>query len=382
LIEEYRVETSKKAGGGRNRLITVLAALVVLLLVIVLVLMFRAGIGVRGLRRLSQGVTGLPGVQLLLGRLDLGWAGIDAKARQLLERGAALEQEERYNEAVRLYQEAQELMPDDVAPYLALAGAYKALGEWDNALEQSKKAVEVDPEDAGAQRELGLLLCLHSEYEPCIEALEKAIELAPDDSLNRYWQQGAQDGVEKAREQYLKALRLDPEYGQAYFALGTLYRSQPGNEALAFEVLEKALAVAIESGDTELEAKARSELAGLYYAQDNYARCVEQWLKVLEQYPEDADAHRRIALCYAMRRDKGDLEQAIGEFEQALQLDFEQMDAYYFYLGQYYASQEDYPRAFLAWDQFLRFSDNEELKAEVRRSLDAYREALGGEAAP
>jgi tetratricopeptide (TPR) repeat protein len=247
--------------------------------------------------------------------------------------------------------------------------------------------VEVDPEDAKAQRQLGIMLCRRGEVEQCVEGLEKAVELAPDDSRNRFWlglayQQSAQDGVDKAREQFLKALRMDPEFAQAHLALGSLYRSQPGNEALAFEELERALAAAIESGDVELETKARSELAAFYYAQDNYAQCVEQWMEVLEENPEDADAHRRIALCYAMRRDQGDMEQAISEFEQALQLDFEHMDAYYFYLGQYYASQDDYPRAFLAWDQFLRFSDNEELKAEVRELLDAYQEALEGEVAP
>ena len=381
------METSKRPRTCRTWLIVALAIGVGLVLAVVLVLMVRAGIGVRGARRLGQSVVELPGIQLLLGQLDLGWAGIEAKARQLLERGAELEREERYNEAVRLYEEARDLMPDDVDPYLALARAYAAQGEWSKALEQLEKAVEVDAEDAGAQRELGVMLCRRQEYEPCVEALEKAVELAPDDSLNRYWlglayQQSAQQGENRAHEQYVEALRIDPEFGLAHLALGRLYRSQPGNEALALEALERALDAALESGDEDLEAKARSELAAFYYGQDNYAQCIEEWLEVLEEYPEDADAHRRIALCYAMRREEGDIEQAIDEFERALQLDFEQMDAYYFYLGQYYAHQDDYPRAFLAWEQFLRFSDNEELKAQVGEWLEAYREAMEREAAP
>jgi tetratricopeptide (TPR) repeat protein len=278
-------------------------------------------------------------------------------------------------------------MPDDVAPYLAMAGAYDALGEWGDALEQLEKAVETDPEDARAQRQLGIMHCRRGEYDSCVEKLEKAVELAPDDSQNRYWlglayHQSAQDSSEEAHEQLIVALRLDPDNGAAHLALGNLYRSQPGNEARAFEALERALDVALENGDTELETKARAELADFYYARDNYDLCVKEWLEVLEEHPEDADAHRRIALCYAMRRDQGDLELAVNKFEQALRLDFEQMDAYYFYLGQYYASREEYPRAFLAWDQFLRFSDNEELKAEVRELLDAYREAMDEEAAP
>jgi tetratricopeptide (TPR) repeat protein len=83
-----------------------------------------------------------------------------------------------------------------------------------------------------------------------------------------------------------------------------------------------------------------------------------------------------------MRRNEGDLERAIDELELALDLDFEHMDAYYFYLGQLYASQEDYPRAFLAWDQFLRFSDNEELKEQVRGWIEDFEAALREERTP
>jgi tetratricopeptide (TPR) repeat protein len=229
--------------------------------------------------------------------------------------------------------------------------------------------------------------CLSGEWETCIQTLEKAVELEPDDAQGRYWlglayQQDAQKSYEKAEEEYLRALRADPDSAKAHLALGGLYQGQPGMEALAFEEIQKALSLAVQQGDEELELKARSELARYFYAQDNYALCVDQWHKVLEERPGDADAHRRLGLCYAMRRDPGDLEAAIESLERALQLDFEQIDAYYFYLGQYYASEEDYARAFMAWDQFLRFSEDEGLKAEVREMLDAYRAAMREEGTP
>ena len=103
---------------------------------------------------------------------------------------------------------------------------------------------------------------------------------------------------------------------------------------------------------------------------------------MLEEYPEDPDARRRLGLCYAMRRNECEMERAIAELELGLKLDFEQMDAYYFYLGRYYALQEDYPRAFLAWDQFLRFSDNEELKEEVRGWIARFEEMLQADTSP
>ena len=83
-----------------------------------------------------------------------------------------------------------------------------------------------------------------------------------------------------------------------------------------------------------------------------------------------------------MRQGVGDLEKAVAALEQSLQLDFGQLDAYYFSLGQFYASQQEYARAFFAWDQFLRFSEDEELKAEVRAMLEAMQRAMEEGQAP
>ena len=375
------MKTGQSMDRRRNWPIIVLAALVVLLVSCVLVLLFRTGMAASWWSVAGKGVSELPGVRMLLSQLDLGWAGIHAKGEQLLKEGAELEAAERYGEAKQLYEEARDLMPGRVEPYLALSSVYEALGEWGEAMQQLEKAVELDPEDANAQRGMGRLLCLRGDHEECVETLEKAVDLAPDDPLGHYWlglayQSAAIDGEQKAEEQFFEALRLEPNLGRAHLALGGLYRSQPGQEARAFEELEQALKHAVETGDEEMEIKARTELAVFYYDQDNYTQCVEEWLRVLEETPEDPDARRRLGLCYAMRRNEGDLERAIAELELALDYDFGQIDAYYFYLGQYYAAKEDLPRAFLAWDQFLRFSDNEELKEEVRGWLESLGAAL------
>ena len=338
------MKTSQSIDRKRNWPIIVLAALVVLLISCVLVLLFRTGMAASWWSVAGKGVSELPGVRMLLSQLDLGWAGIHAKGEQLLKEGAELEADERYGEAKQLYEEARDLMPGRVEPYLAVASVHEALGEWDEAMQQLEKAVELDPEDANAQRGLGRLLCLRGDHEECVETLEKAVDLAPDDPLGHYWlglayQSAAMDGEQKAEERFFEALRLEPD-------LGSLYRGQPGQEARAFEELEQALKNAVKTGDEVLEIKARTELAVFYYNPDNYTQCVEEWLRVLEETPEDPDARRRLGLCYAMRRTEGDLERAIAEFELALDLDFGQIDAYYFYLGQYYATQEDFPRAF------------------------------------
>lgn len=350
-------------------------------------LVYRTGTGAGWPRSLGQGIAKLEGIQWLLSRLDIGQPDRQAAVVQLLKRGSALEEEERYQEALQAYEEALEISPDESTVYLGLASAYEGLGEAERALAQLEKAAELAPEDANIQRHLGRLQCISGDYEACIQTLQKAVEIEPDDAWGRYWlglayQHGAEDGLDKALVEYQKALRVDPRLGKAHLALGLLLRDTPGQEVLAIEEVKKALDAALEAGDEELAAKAHAELASLYYARDEYDRCVEQWKQVLETTPDDADAHRRLGLCYAMRRGTGDLESAVQEMETALALDFDHMDAYYFYLGQYYATQKDYPRAIFAWDQFLRFSDSEELNAEVRGWIRSYQEALTEEQEP
>jgi tetratricopeptide (TPR) repeat protein len=102
---------------------------------------------------------------------------------------------------------------------------------------------------------------------------------------------------------------MEPEFGEAHLGLGLLYRSQPGKEMLAVEEFKQALDAAVDADNQDLAAKARAELATLYYAQDNYSRCVDEWQQVPAVSPDDAVAHRRLGLCYAMRGEEGDLEQ-------------------------------------------------------------------------
>jgi tetratricopeptide (TPR) repeat protein len=123
-------------------------------------------------------------------------------------------------------------------------------------------------------------------------------------------------------------------------------------------------------------------LAHYYGSQSNYDLCIQESLKAVELQPQDEDALRRLGLCYIMRSGAGDLERAVAALEQALVVDFEQIDTYYLILGQYYANQDEFARAFLAWDQFMRFSEDEDLKAEVGRWLDEYQQAVREGQAP
>jgi tetratricopeptide (TPR) repeat protein len=340
-----------------------------------------------GLNAAGKALTQLEGVGWLLSRLDVQGIAPQTQSAQWLESGKELAREGRYEEAIEAFEEARDLAPRDVEPYLALSTVYEVQDELEKASAQLDEAAEIAPDDASVQQHRGRLLCMRHEVRACVETLEGAVSLDPEDASGHFWlglayQQLSEGGQDRALTQFREAIRLDPENPDAYIALGNLYGNQPGNEPLAVDAYKEAIRVAVEAGEEEMALHARAELAKLYYAQDQYDQCVDEWTQVLEANPDDPDAHRHVALCFTRRRETGDLERAVDAFETALALDFETIDVYYFVLGQHYAHQEDYVRAMLAWDQFLRFSDNPEVNAEVRRWIQAYRDALEQEETP
>jgi tetratricopeptide (TPR) repeat protein len=293
------------------------------------------------------------------------------KAVELLREGAQLNQEGKHREAIRRYEQVLEFAPEEATAYYALATAYESMGEMEQALDYMEQAADLAPDNARILRNLGRLQCFNDQGEDCVRTLEEAVELDPDHSLGHYWlglayQSTANEDMQRALEQYREAARIEPSLGSAHLALGRLYGRQPETEVLALEAFKLALQIAREKEDADLEAKAHAELAALYDAQGRYDECVDEWAQVLAEQPGNPTAHRRLGVCYAMRKQAGDLALAVQEMERALELEFGHMDTYYYTLGQYHAAEGEDAEAKWAWEQFLRFSENEELNAQVR----------------
>jgi tetratricopeptide (TPR) repeat protein len=361
----------------RDWIIAGATAAIVLLAVAGAYLLLRTG----ALGALARGVTRLPGIQYLAGRMGDGPTAADPQAAEWLETGAAAEERGEYQEAIQAYEQALEEAPGESQAYLGLASAYEELGDREQALVQAQRAAELAPEDAEALRVLGRLQCMTGDFAACAETLEDAIRLDPENAQGHYllalaYQQDAQGDLDRAVREHQEALRFEPQLAVSHLAIAEMYAQRPGYEPLAIEAYQEAARVAHDIGQAEVEARAYAGMARLYYRQDQYQQCIDTWQRALEVSPEDPDAHRRLGLCYAMRAQEGDLQRAVDAMERALVLDYGQIDAYYFFLGQYYASQEEWLRAMLAWDQFLRFSDDEERNELVRGWMERYRQSV------
>jgi len=99
---------------------------------------------------------------------------------------------ERAEDAIKAYQAALELDPDNVFAYNALGDCWYGLGNRDKAIEAFNKGIAVDPHDAAAHFNLGEL----------------------------FYDLGEHDDAER---ECLEAIRLDPGFTLAYLTLGSLH---------------------------------------------------------------------------------------------------------------------------------------------------------------
>jgi tetratricopeptide (TPR) repeat protein len=228
----------------------------------------------------------------------------DADVRLLL--GTALAMMPRRAEALEALRRGVELRPDSAQGHLMLGNALAKFGESGEARLEFEKAVALDPRLAMAHANLAVILASEHELASAASHLSRAIELqgeAPD-SARYYYLRGKvyheQQASQKARQDFDKAVRLRPDYAQAYFELG-LTRADLHDDVGALAALEKA--VALEPDD----ADAQRELGASYLRAGDAKRAVAHLQAAARLRPDDRDV--LYALARALRAD-GRMEEA------------------------------------------------------------------------
>ncbi|HOT90677.1 MAG TPA: tetratricopeptide repeat protein [Anaerolineae bacterium] len=126
----------------------------------------------------------------------------------LRNRGYVLEGQGNYYGAIEAYREALKVH-NMVYLHMAIGRNANALGNWTLAVQAYTDAVKADPNHVPALARLGLVLLLTGDYD-------------------------------KAKINLNKAIQLDPTFGEAYAAMGTLYFQQRNYED-AIEMLKPAI---------------------------------------------------------------------------------------------------------------------------------------------
>src|SRR6266481_8330643 len=208
------------------------------------------------------------------------------------------------SKAKQLAAQALEMNPNLAESHASLAWATLIYDHDFRAAEREfERSLELNPRYAHAHHWFGLYLGLTGRYEEGYTELKRAIRLEPHSIMNQTlgFVLVFNRRYDQAKEQFEKALELDPNFFQAYWGLGAadLYKSQHQS---AIAAMEKAV---------QLSGRAPLFLAtlGEAYAAGGYRQEAQKMLNELQEVAKD-----RYVSPYAVAH----IHAALGSKEEAL----------------------------------------------------------------
>jgi|GEM_PF-564859 len=149
--------------------------------------------------------------------------------RDTAQQAADLFKMKRYDEAAAKYQAIIDKYPESLYAWSNLGVVRYQQGDLDDALKALQQAVKLSPTDSFSYANLGIVYYEMKQYENAIDALNAAKALDPKDAkvCNYLGCACSQKGWQEAAEKdFLKAIELDPNFGDAHFNLALVYATQ------------------------------------------------------------------------------------------------------------------------------------------------------------
>jgi len=167
-------------------------------------------------------------------------------SEKLREKGAHLDHEGRYEDALEYFDEAIRADPGNGEVYQSKGITLSKMGRLEEALENFVKATDLDPNDPEKWLGRGCALLDLDRPELAQDSVEKALEVDPEYSYG-WTNLGvvliSLDRVYEARVCLKEGLRLNPDDVVAWINLGNLY-GMDGDDDNALESFERAIGIA------------------------------------------------------------------------------------------------------------------------------------------
>ncbi|MDD3564681.1 MAG: S-layer protein domain-containing protein [Methanothrix sp.] len=172
--------------------------------------------------------------------IEIGIYPEDAAA--WFSKGYALDEQGKYVEAIKAYDEATNLDPDYAAAWFSKGYALIERGNYTEAIQVYDEFIRLDPKDAAGWNNKGAALAGLGKYDEAIQVYDEAIRLDTEFALawnNKGYALYNQGKYDEAIQAYDEAIRLDPKYADyrkaksANLVLDLMYGTQSVREDAA-----------------------------------------------------------------------------------------------------------------------------------------------------
>jgi tetratricopeptide (TPR) repeat protein/uncharacterized membrane protein len=225
--------------------------------------------------------------------------------------GAALQSEDRLDEAIEHYRRAVAIRPDYAPAYTNMGAALREKGETAEAITSYERALALRPVYPEAHYNLANALLDEGKPGEAIDHFRKAMQATSGsaDIHNNLGIALASTGrSNEAIAEFREALRIEPDSPTAHRNLGDALVSQ-GIREEGIKHLRRAVQLA--PGD----ASARYDFGSALLEAGMFKEATEQFHAALELTPGSAEAHNNLGIALASQ---GRLDDAVEQFEYAL----------------------------------------------------------------
>jgi tetratricopeptide (TPR) repeat protein len=198
--------------------------------------------------------------------------------------------------AVRAYEKALELNPDNAKAHNNLGNVLRRQGKPDEALTHFSRAVAIDPDYADGHNNLGLMLAGHGRLEEAVRHYERALEVEPnyaDAHDNLGIALSRLEKFEEAVAHFSEALRIAPEHVSAHNNLGVALAQQG--------ILDEAIGHFSEALRTDPGyASAHNNLGLALMQQGRFKEAAGHFSDAIGIRPDYADAQQNLQVVEAL----------------------------------------------------------------------------------
>jgi protein O-mannosyl-transferase len=210
-----------------------------------------------------------------------------------------------------LFRHALAVTENNYLAYNNLGYALAGKGQLDEAIRHYQEAIRLKPDQPDFHANLGVAFARHGQLEEAVRQFQEAIRLKPDHS-NAHYNLGTaldkQGQLDEAIRQYREAVRLKPDYADARNNLGAAL-NEKGQTDEAIHQLREAIRLDPDQAD------AHNNLGIALGLKGQTDEAIGEFQEAVRLKPDYADAHNNLGVA---RNKKGQLDEAIRQFQEAL----------------------------------------------------------------